>query len=224
MAKLDTLSQNYHYIHTECGLIRTVLNGLAEELEAPQRKLKQALEDAKNLKFTVHDDGSVDYPRSPSTPAPLLQQPARDLRGTPPLLNPGGTDPNQAKAQAIADHIGQALREANEIDGRYARVLAKLGTGKDLDNTDWVDVAQDLKDVRAAAASTSENRTSPGASPPRRTPPGGAASRKNSAMNTSRCTRRASGRWTACPRSCVTMPTGPSCARRRRRSHTSWPP
>ncbi|MBT2444558.1 hypothetical protein J7E93_31570 [Streptomyces sp. ISL-36] len=36
-ADLGQLARNYQYLHTECGLIRTALNGLASELAAPQR-------------------------------------------------------------------------------------------------------------------------------------------------------------------------------------------
>ncbi|MFF4405823.1 alpha/beta hydrolase [Streptomyces sp. NPDC001262] len=147
---LDKLSKNYQYIHAECGLIRTALSGLAEELEVPQRNLKQALEDAQSLKFTVKPNGSVEYPKSPSTPAPLLPAPAAPGAMSS-LLKPDSTpDPNQAKAQEIANRIGDALNEANEIDGRYAGILAKLETNGDLRKTDWSDVVRDLKDVRAA--------------------------------------------------------------------------
>ncbi|MEU1312888.1 alpha/beta hydrolase [Streptomyces cinnamoneus] len=148
---LDQLSANYRYIHSECGLIRTALSGLAEELAAPQRKLKQALEEAQSLKFTVKSDGSVEYPKTASTPAPLVPTPAAP-GAMPSLLKPDSTpDPNHAKAQDIANRIGEAIKEATEIDGRYARALAKLNTDGNLKNTDLKDVASDVRDVRAAA-------------------------------------------------------------------------
>src|SRR3954471_1603116 len=46
--RLNQLRDNYQYLHSECGLIRTTLNALAAELAGPQRKLKQALEDAES--------------------------------------------------------------------------------------------------------------------------------------------------------------------------------
>ncbi|MEV5240571.1 alpha/beta hydrolase [Streptomyces cinnamoneus] len=151
LSDLDQLSANYRYIHSECGLIRTALSGLAEELAAPQRKLKQALEEAQSLKFTVKSDGSVEYPKTASTPAPLVPTPAAP-GAMPSLLKPDSTpDPNQAKAQDIANRIGEALKEATEIDGRYARALANLNTDGNLKNTDLKDVASDVRDVRAAA-------------------------------------------------------------------------
>ncbi|MFC5722738.1 alpha/beta hydrolase [Streptomyces gamaensis] len=143
---LTKLSNNYQYIHAECALVETALKGLSEELVSPQRKLKQALDEAQQLKFTVKPDGSVEYPRSPSTPAPLLQQPAQ---GGQLLLQTD--DANHAKAQEIADRIGEALKEATEIDGRYAQALSKLQTNSDLTKTDWADVSQDLKAVQSAA-------------------------------------------------------------------------
>ncbi|MGW3598742.1 alpha/beta hydrolase, partial [Streptomyces sp. NPDC005167] len=62
LKRLERLSRNFQYLHTETGLIRTALNGLASELAGPQRQLIQALEDAESLNFTVHGDGSVSYP------------------------------------------------------------------------------------------------------------------------------------------------------------------
>lgn len=166
LENLDTLTKNYQYIHAECGLIRTALSGLAEELEAPQRKLQQALEDAEGMKFTVKPDGSVEYPKTPSTPAPLLPTPAAP-GVMPSLLKPDSTpDPNQTKAQEIANRIGDALKEASDIDVRYTRALAKLTTNSDLANTDWSDVAHDVKDVRTAAGKHfSESKIPKGKSP-----------------------------------------------------------
>lgn len=172
---LDQLSRNYQYLHTECGLIRTALNGLAAELATPQRNLKQALEAAENLKFTVHPDGSVEYPAggenlidkkplpggSTSDPqfgtpfGPPLQQ----WQG-PPLLTPPGTppglaggNPNQARAEAIANTLATAVREATEIDGRYSGVLAKLkaGPGLTVDNATLADAAADTQALQKAA-------------------------------------------------------------------------
>jgi hypothetical protein len=173
---LEQLSRNYQYLHTECGLIRTALNGLASELAAPQKKLKQALEDAENLTFTVNPDGSVAYPAGgenlidkspipggstsgsqfPLSP-PLLQQP----QGPPLLMQPPGSlprigagNPNQAKAQAIANTIAAAVREAAEIDGRYSGVLAKLKMttpGLKVEAKELADAAADTKAVQEAA-------------------------------------------------------------------------
>ncbi|GAA3061165.1 hypothetical protein GCM10020000_50380 [Streptomyces olivoverticillatus] len=134
VSSMMLLSRNYQYIHTECGLVQRALSGLAEELTAPQRKLKQALEDAEHLKFTVKEDGSVGFPRSASStlPVPMLPQPARPGNV---LLPSNSADPNEIKAREIADRIGSAIDEANEIDGRYARALASLGTNDQLDKT-----------------------------------------------------------------------------------------
>ncbi|MFJ7208509.1 alpha/beta hydrolase [Streptomyces sp. NPDC098789] len=157
IVNLEGLSRNYQYLHTECGLIRTALNGLAAELAAPQRKLKQALEDAAGLKFTVHPDGSVEYPATPS----FVQVPAsgtgRATPGAPIPLRPGlaegGTDPNKGKAEEIAEKIVAALREAAEVDGRYASVLGKLKAkpGLTVDASDLLDAAQDTRDLQTAA-------------------------------------------------------------------------
>ncbi|MFK0169644.1 hypothetical protein ACIQU5_12635 [Streptomyces sp. NPDC090306] len=60
--RLKRLGENYHYIQTETGLIRGTLDGFASELSAPQRQLRNALDDAASSGYTVNEDGSVDYP------------------------------------------------------------------------------------------------------------------------------------------------------------------
>ncbi|WP_342786819.1 hypothetical protein [Streptomyces qinzhouensis] len=57
--RMGRLIQNYDYLATECGLIRTALNGLSADLLEPQRQLRQALDEAAALAFTVNTDGSV---------------------------------------------------------------------------------------------------------------------------------------------------------------------
>ncbi|MDJ0380711.1 alpha/beta hydrolase [Streptomyces sp. G-G2] len=157
ISNLEDLSRNYQYLHTECGLIRTALNGLATELAAPQRRLKQALEDAESLKFTIHPDGSVDYPATPS----FVQVPSSGVgRATPGAPVPflpgqaeGGVDPNKGKAEEIAEKIAEAVRDAAEVDSRYASVLGKLKArpGLKVDAADLLDAAQDTRDVQKAA-------------------------------------------------------------------------
>lgn len=69
LGDLSRLARNFQYIHAECGLVRTALNGFAAEVATPQSRLKQALEDAEGYGFTVHQDGSVSYPAGePSSP------------------------------------------------------------------------------------------------------------------------------------------------------------
>ncbi|MEW2080700.1 alpha/beta hydrolase [Streptomyces sp. NPDC005283] len=156
---LARLSRNYQYIHTECGLIRTALNGLAGELAGPQKRLKDALAEAPKT-FTVNPDGSVEYPVSPS----FIKVPASGSGtaspGAPVPLLPGraegGSDANKALAEQIAENIATALREADEIDGRYAGILRKLKIPdgvKGLDITDamFIDAARDTKDLQKAA-------------------------------------------------------------------------
>ncbi|MFE2596403.1 hypothetical protein ACFXCZ_07830 [Streptomyces sp. NPDC059396] len=158
VADLERLSRNYQYIHTECGLIRTALNGLATELAAPQRKLGQALEDAENARFTVHPDGSVEYPASADVPVPLAPGRGGTARpGAPAPLLPGlaegNGDPNRARAEELAERIAAAVREATEIDGRYAGVLRELNTtgGLTVDDSMFADAAQDTRRLQQAA-------------------------------------------------------------------------
>lgn len=131
--RLQRLSRNYHYIHAECGLIRSSVDGLSTELGAPQRRLNDALDDAAALSYTVNEDGSIGYPAGGKnemtgekipggsavgnngmlTPDNNGLYPPSDKGlytpstgpGTPGLANP---NPNHAKAQDIADRIAHA--------------------------------------------------------------------------------------------------------------------
>ncbi|MGK5631957.1 alpha/beta hydrolase [Streptomyces sp. URMC 123] len=151
IARLQKLSDNFHYISVECGLIRTALNGLAAELAEPQRKLKSAIERAAELKFTIEANGRVKYPAT-SPYAPDLDG-VGEQDNNPPRLPAQNADPNQGKAQAIADDIHAAVTEATRIDAEYAPVLRKLKTTGGLEITAemWVDARNDMQSVRDAA-------------------------------------------------------------------------
>ncbi|MFB6628783.1 alpha/beta hydrolase [Streptomyces sp. NPDC056362] len=174
LGRLRRLSRNFQYLHGECGLVRTALNGLAGDLAEPQNRLKQALADAAALHFTVHEDGSVSYPAAPveDLTGAEREAPGSSVRGSsrlplePPGPGFGGTspvdpgfrgfaplNPNAAKAQDVADRIARAVRSAREIDARYARTLGGLRAEKGLDVTDATlkDVFRDTADVRATA-------------------------------------------------------------------------
>ncbi|MFF8829952.1 alpha/beta hydrolase [Streptomyces sp. NPDC015131] len=161
LARLHRLSRNYQYLHTECGLVRTALNGLAADLAEPQRQLRLALDEAADLRFTVHDDGSVGYP--PGT-APTLTGP-RDTPGgrargdarlpldAPDSPSVAPLNPHAERAQSIADRIARAVRAAAEIDARYAATLNRLRAAEGLDVTaaTLADAARDTAGVRATA-------------------------------------------------------------------------
>ncbi|GGU44063.1 alpha/beta hydrolase [Streptomyces lavendofoliae] len=166
LGRLQRLSRNYQYLHTECGLVRTTLNALAADLAEPQRQLRQALAEAGDLRFTVHEDGSVSFP--PATAATLAGEtptPGGHVRGdarlpldritgrTGPAPAVRPLDPNAEKAQAIADRIARAVRAAAEIDRAYAATLDRLRAAKGLDVTaaTLADAARDTAGVRAAA-------------------------------------------------------------------------
>ncbi|MGV9357303.1 alpha/beta hydrolase [Streptomyces misionensis] len=155
---LTRLGRNYLYIHGECGLVRTTLSSLAHELSGAQKKLKQALDDAAGLKFTVNEDGSVDYPRSTELPvasgAPAGSGVAEPGAPVPYLPGAGEAngDPNKGKAEDIAERISQAVTSAVEIDNRYARILRRLKAPDGLAVTDdmLLDEARDMGDVQKA--------------------------------------------------------------------------
>lgn len=174
LGRLRRLSRNFQYLQTECGLVRTALNGLVGDLAEPQNQLKRALADAAALNFTVHEDGSVSYPAAEVEDATGTKQkaPGGKSQGSsrlplePPGLGSQGqqslypgysgfkpVNPNAAKAQDVADRIARAVRSAGEIDARYAKTLNGLRAEKGLDVTAATlrDVARDTADVRSTA-------------------------------------------------------------------------
>ncbi|MFD6585548.1 alpha/beta hydrolase [Streptomyces anulatus] len=174
LGRLRRLSRNFQYVQTECGLVRTALNGLAGDLADPQRQLKHALEDAASLNFTVHEDGSVNYPAAKvddltgakqEAPGGSSQGSSRLPLEPPGLGSPGQqslypgyagfrpVNPNAEKAQDVADRIARAVRSAREIDARYAKTLNGLRAEKGLDVTAATlrDVFRDTADVRSTA-------------------------------------------------------------------------
>ncbi|MFJ4337952.1 alpha/beta hydrolase [Streptomyces sp. NPDC088915] len=174
LGRLRRLGRNFQYLHTECGLVRTALNGLAADLAEPQNLLKQALADAAALHLTVHEDGSVGYPAAEveDLTGAKKETPGGTLRGhdglapAPPLLGADGRpslypaysgftplNPNAAKAQEVADRIVRAVRSARDVDDRYAKTLNGLKAEKGLDVTEATlkDVFRDTADVRSTA-------------------------------------------------------------------------
>ncbi|MFE7138153.1 alpha/beta hydrolase [Streptomyces sp. NPDC057644] len=174
LGRLRRLSRNFQYVHTECGLVRTALNGLAGDIAEPQNQLKQALADAAALNFSVHEDGAVSYPavevedvtgakrdasggkaqgsyRLPLEPPGLGSPGQQSLHPGYPRLKQA--NPNAEKAQDVADRIARAVRSAREIDARYAKTLNALKAEKGLDVTAATlkDVARDTADVRSTA-------------------------------------------------------------------------
>ncbi|MEV0495091.1 alpha/beta hydrolase [Streptomyces atratus] len=158
VGRLRQLSQNFQYVYTECGLLRTTLNSMAHELRGQQRALREALDDAEALKFTVHPDGSVTYPEAGEGLIDGKPMPGGTATGggVPGLLPPSGLvapNPNVAKAQDIADRVAKAVRTAADIDWRYTRILRKLKAeeGLKVPGPAWTDAATDAAAARNAA-------------------------------------------------------------------------
>ncbi|MEE4489238.1 alpha/beta hydrolase [Streptomyces sp. BE230] len=158
VGRLRQLGRNLQYVYTECGLVRTALNSLAHEMKAQQRALRDALDDAAALRFTVHADGSVTYPEAGEglVDGKPLAGGTASVGTAPGMLPPSGLvapNPNTAKAQDIADRVAKAVRTAAEIDWRFARILRKLKAEEGLTVPDrtWTDAAGDAAAVRAAA-------------------------------------------------------------------------
>ncbi|MBL1080553.1 hypothetical protein JK359_00940 [Streptomyces actinomycinicus] len=161
--KLRQLSENFHYVQLECGLISGALNGFSTEITTPRRQVLQALEDAKALSYTVHTDGSVAFPADGKNELTGQEIPGGTAIGNDGMYHGRGLgpdtsgfihpNPHQAKAQDIANRIARALRDAAEIDSRYSSALKKLkaAPGLTVDARTWVDVGRDSDTVGTAA-------------------------------------------------------------------------
>jgi len=175
VARLRQLGRNFQYVYTECGLLRTTLNSLSHEMKTQQRVLREALDDAVALKFTVHADGSVTYPAAGEgliDGAPLRGGTASST-GSPGLVPPSGLvapNPHAAKAQDIADRVTGAARAAAEIDWRYAGILRRLKAeeGLKVPDSTWKDAAGDAAEVRDAAGAYLKDAIPRDASPAER--------------------------------------------------------
>ncbi|WP_053713520.1 alpha/beta hydrolase [Streptomyces sp. XY413] len=179
--RLKRVDRNFDFIHTECGLVRTTLNSLAHELSEEQARLKGALDDATAHGYTVHADGSVQYPQGGENVLTKEPVPGGSVRGVDkPLFlqdaRPGSlgkgpmltnANPHHAVAQEIADRIFGALKAAQDVDIRFTRALNGLKAPEGLDVTDatWADAAGDAAVVRREAADYLRDTIPEGSSP-----------------------------------------------------------
>ncbi|MDW6066109.1 hypothetical protein SAZ11_60535 [Streptomyces sp. FXJ1.4098] len=169
LGRLERLSGNFHYMQVECALILTALNGLAAELRAAKKKLDNAVQDAQDAGMTVKEDGSVEYK------PPLVLLPGQEYEPPGNGRTPYVTTTPKQRAQGFADRIGDALKDATEADGKYAKALGKLITTADLSVTkdDWIDADNDRGRLRRRSGTICA--TFPRTSRPRTTRPGGSA-------------------------------------------------
>uniref|UniRef100_A0AAU2V4P1 Alpha/beta hydrolase family protein n=1 Tax=Streptomyces sp. NBC_00003 TaxID=2903608 RepID=A0AAU2V4P1_9ACTN len=165
--RLNRLSRNYRYLHTECGLIRSTLNSLASELMAPQRQVTEAVREAETLGYKVLGDaGTVEFPAArdlatgqEAAGGTATGSPGFDVLGMHIPMPRGdtsdgdGVNPHRARAQELADRIAYAVAEAREIDERFDQALGKLkaAPGLTVDDATWADAAKDAAAVRDLA-------------------------------------------------------------------------
>ncbi|MFF7443383.1 hypothetical protein ACFZAQ_35520, partial [Streptomyces sp. NPDC008122] len=125
LGRLQRLSRNFQYLHSECGLVRTALNGLAADLAEPQNHLKQALADAAALNFTVHEDGSVSYPAAEveDLTGTKKEAPGSSVRGSsrlplePPGFGTGGQSPLYPGYQGFKPLNPNAAKRSSHLAG-----------------------------------------------------------------------------------------------------------
>ncbi|MFR9800380.1 alpha/beta hydrolase [Streptomyces sp. MS06] len=158
--QLTKLSENFHYIQVECGLISTALNAFSYDIQPAKKKLENAVADAEAAKFTVNGDGSVSYPAGGEkedgklppggTASGVTGSSAQGLDRQAANFDP---NPNYRRAQEYANRIASALKEATEADEKWAPKLRALTADDDLtvSDRDWADVQSDTRGVAKAA-------------------------------------------------------------------------
>ncbi|MGW3293598.1 alpha/beta hydrolase [Streptomyces xiamenensis] len=159
LGRVTVLADNCEYARIQAGLVCAALGGLAEELADAQRRLRSALEEAAERGYPVGEDGSVTFPAIAGEDGePGWQGGTATGGGGGRLVDYldsvraliGG--PHAISAQGLAQRIGRALRQAEEVDERYARTLAALVVEPGLRITEamWADAGEDLRTVGAA--------------------------------------------------------------------------
>ncbi|MFI9724595.1 alpha/beta hydrolase [Streptomyces sp. NPDC052396] len=158
--QLRELAKDFHYMQAECGLVSTALRAFASDISVAKKKLDGAIEDARAQGFTVRSDGSVSYPAAGKEvdgklPAGSTVQGATDETARAIQQQAGNIDPNpnRARAYKIADQIATALKEATEVDAKWASKLRGLKADDDLtvSEQDWADVKKDMDSIRQGA-------------------------------------------------------------------------
>ncbi|MFE1366952.1 alpha/beta hydrolase [Streptomyces anulatus] len=159
--ELKSLSKNFHYTQTECGLVSTALNGFAFDIAVSKRKLEAAMEDARADGCTVNANGSVSYPagRKPGDEKTADGGTVTGSAGGSPTsdalerqavnIHP---NPYYGRAMAYANRIADALEEATDADTKWAPKLRALKADDDLtvSHRDWADAQSDTGGVREA--------------------------------------------------------------------------
>ncbi|MEV8002050.1 alpha/beta hydrolase [Streptomyces parvus] len=162
--QLKKLASNFHYVQTECGLVRTALNGFAFDIAVAKRKLEAAMEDARADGCTVNANGSVSYPagKKPGDEKTADGGTVTGSAGGSPTsdalerqavsIHP---NPHYGKALEYANRIADALEEATDADTKWVPKLRALKADDDLEvsHRDWVDVKSDTGGVREAGKS-----------------------------------------------------------------------
>lgn len=159
--QLSGLTENFHYIQVECGLIAMSLRAFVSDITSPKLKLDMALADAQAFHFQVADSGYVTYPEGGEVDGkPVTGGTAMGL------LDPSNRaiarqnayadhNPHHPVAQDIADQIADALAEATAVDDKWGPQLRKLLADDDMKVSaqDWADVQADQQGVDEDAKS-----------------------------------------------------------------------
>ncbi|WP_103511415.1 alpha/beta hydrolase [Streptomyces sp. SM13] len=164
LGELRHLSENFHYVQVECGLISTALNGFAFDMAVAKRRLETAIEDAHADGCTVGSDGSVSYPAG-KKPGEEKMADGGTVTGSAGGSPTSGAlerqamnihpNPNYGKALGYANRIADALEEATDADAKWAPKLRALKADDDLtvSHQDWADAQSDTGGVRDAGKS-----------------------------------------------------------------------
>ncbi|MFE7114496.1 alpha/beta hydrolase [Streptomyces sp. NPDC057654] len=160
LGQLHELAEDFHYMQVECGLVSTALNAFAADVRPAKKKLDAAVADAEAKNFSIGADGSVSYPAAGDdvdgkTPKGGSANGATDetARAVARQAANFAPNPNFRPAQECANRIAEALKQATEVDEKWAPQLRKLMADDDLavSDKDWADVRKDMLGVRKDA-------------------------------------------------------------------------
>ncbi|MEU7044557.1 alpha/beta hydrolase [Streptomyces varsoviensis] len=160
LGQLHELAKDFHYAQVECGLVSTALNAFAADVRPAKKKLDAAIADAEAKNFSIGADGSVSYPAAGDevdgkTPQGGSANGATDetARAVARQAANFAPNPNFRPAQECANRIAEALKQATEVDEKWAPQLRKLKADDDLSvsDADLVDAQKDMKGVRENA-------------------------------------------------------------------------
>ncbi|MFB6568384.1 alpha/beta hydrolase [Streptomyces noursei] len=133
--RMSRLGDNFQFGSQECALIESTLDGAITELQAQQKALRQAMDEATRKGYRVAPTGEVIYADEGDIPT-----------GDP----DAGVPVKEQERRGLEENIFSTLRKAAEIDARYCIALSRLRVGRGL-TVDAQESQRDAGDISKIA-------------------------------------------------------------------------